>query len=353
MIYTLNQKGYIKAFFAFLIFLFITVAAFPHWLDDIEKSIKAIDLSVYEMTKKQNKELNDKKKDEVLKKVKKNGFAIRRILNKNIPSAEKGIYFRSARSSLDELFTITDASAQYHRSLKLINGIKTGILNEVMILRDNLGHEFPSPEEEDKELIRNILSSKEFIVRSTKQNTWMLSLKRWFRDMMNEVFQLNWDMEDVEKVAKGVNYTFFFSFILIVLYIIIRPYLRRKSQNEEHISFRRSSQLNSSDLNLTYSQLKGEKRFREGLRAYFLFLISRFEDEGWLFLDKSHTNNEYALFLADELGKNNTAVDDFYKIKDIFQDKWYGVKDVDDNELQEFENAVNHFIDGLLGEANE
>ena len=139
LIYTLNQKGYIKAFFAFLIFLFITVAAFPHWLDDIEKSVEAMDLTVYELTERQNRELTDKKKTEVLKMVKKTGFTIRRILNKNIPSAEKGIYFRSARSSLDELFTITDASIQHHRSLKLINGIKTGILNEVMILRENIG----------------------------------------------------------------------------------------------------------------------------------------------------------------------------------------------------------------------
>lgn len=188
--------------------------------------------------------------------------------------------------------------------------------------------------------------------------TWFTKLKSWFKSLWNNTPKINnnwsfdWDGWGTPLIAVLLTVV-----LAIIGWVLIKKYaLPEVSGNEDLAQVKLGRKLSQEPVvayESTEESWRGDARrfasqgqYDYAVRSSYAGLLLSLNSKGWIEYDKTRTNWEY----QREVKKKNKSIGTKLEpLTKVFDEKWYGRKDCDENDYQGFREE----LDGVLKELEE
>jgi len=179
------------------------------------------------------------------------------------------------------------------------------------------------------------------------QQVIMEALGRAFLTLF-ERFQFNmpdpsgYNLRTITIVFIVVSALILFGVIMAAVYVLLRNRGRSKSQSVseifDDIAHKRFSLTELLRLSKEYA---ADKNFRDAVRHHYIAVLVALDDKKTIQVDKSKTNAQ----LAWELSQVSPALSGtFVSVVDVFQQTWFGKKDVNEDQYHYFAANVEEIL---------
>lgn len=160
----------------------------------------------------------------------------------------------------------------------------------------------------------------------TNPNGWFSRLKKWFTDLINDLFKLNDDIE-AEQLVTIISRVIYLLIFLFVIYIIVKAILNKegnwifgrysdkKALNIHDVE----ANLHTTDFEKLIAQANNDKNYRLAVRYYYLWLLKELSDGEHIHYDAEKTNSDYINEIDDKTLKSKFSYSSY-----LYNYIWYG-----------------------------
>lgn len=192
------------------------------------------------------------------------------------------------------------------------------------------------------------------IVRKFDQDKWKTLTKNLDYNEKKEPKEVKKDKE-VSKDSKSTSnfslpaipaYVFYILIILVLVIILIKLFdldlrFNKKIKPSSSINIElMDEEIHESDLERHLKEALAKKDYKLSIRIYYLMVLKELTFKNWITWKKDKTNREY---LLEMYKKSNYTT--FKNITNIFENVWYGDKEVNETEFNSLSINFKNYID--------
>ncbi|MFY7665748.1 hypothetical protein [Flavobacterium sp.] len=180
-------------------------------------------------------------------------------------------------------------------------------------------------------------------------NLWD-ELKAWLARVLNDLFDFD-SQKSLENAVDTLINTVGLILLAIVIYIVVRAVIKHKGnwffENKEtdfQFDFATSVEATEENLEQLLVQFKKEENYRFASRVIYLLTIKKLAAAGSIIYDADKTNIDFRRQIK------NTQIRSFFDhIVYVFENVWYGekeLKNIDFSEMEKSFNLLNKRLNG-------
>lgn len=201
--------------------------------------------------------------------------------------------------------------------------------------------------ESDKEVLRDILSGREYMSYHSADGSGRSWLRRVWDYLVEKLSDLMPDTALPRSAADLASYMVILAGVLLLVFLLV--WIGRRIAFDRRLP--RRIGLSEKELASTYAdylRLAGEAAsgggagLQEGIRAVFLAFLLYADDRSWLKAELWKANGEYSMELAVQKPDVQPL---FTEASRLFEEVWYGKRGARPEELQGLLQRVSQMID--------